>query len=104
MASSACQVLSISTGSRPSPISRSEAAKRLHHQTVRGHAADHADEVRTGFVDDALDLGSDGDGKAPVVEPAADAARVLVGDTEADQNERTLGRGKPRAKFVSAAC
>jgi hypothetical protein len=64
--------------------------ERVNHQPVGGHAADHADEIGGGLVNDALDLRGDGDGQVPAGEPRANPRCVGGVDAEAEQDQRAL--------------
>ena len=75
--------------------------QRFDHQSVGRHAADDADEVRRGLVDNSLHLWGDGDRKVPLVEPAAQSGGVLRIDSQSDQHQWALGLRTARSQIGS---
>ena len=57
--------------------------QRFAHQTVGGHAADDADEVRGSLVDNPFHLGRDGYRQVPLSDPSPDALSIRRMDRQA---------------------
>ena len=68
--------------------------QRLAQQAVGRHSADDTNEVRSGLVDDALDLRRHRHRQIPGLDPLSQSGRDRRIDAEADDDQRALGCGE----------